>query len=304
MERRTNAKYMDCAHHGADHRAVDARLRRLGTVGPRRFCQPRRLAESYPLPPRCWSFSDRDRTHTAGDSDMERHYRRGVGRLQPDQFAPRTQPRPRPPSGRQPVRPVALVRALASRPHRTRPPHPPTAQPDDGNRDRRETIMKVLLAGATGTIGKLLVARLREAGHTVIGISRSATGVEWLEREGATAIHADVLDRAGLLQAVAGTRAGAVIHQATALAGLPLFHRDLHTTDRLRDEGTSALVEVAHLVGATRFITQSFFLGYGYRDLGEDLVTEDTEFSQSDRNRAVERHLASMRTNESLVRTN
>ena len=164
--------------------------------------------------------------------------------------------------------------------------------------------MKVLLAGATGTIGKLLVARLREAGHTVIGISRSATGVEWLEREGATAIHADVLDRAGLLQAVAGTRAGAVIHQATALAGLPLFHRDLHTTDRLRDEGTSALVEVAHLVGATRFITQSFFLGYGYRDLGEDLVTEDTEFSQSDRNRAVERHLASMRTNESLVRTN
>ena len=164
--------------------------------------------------------------------------------------------------------------------------------------------MKVLLAGATGTIGKPLVARLREAGHTVIGISRSATGVEWLEREGATAIHADVLDRAGLLQAVAGTRAGAVIHQATALAGLPLFHRDLHTTDRLRDEGTSALVEVAHLVGATRFITQSFFLGYGYRDLGEDLVTEDTEFSQSDRNRAIERHLASMRTNESLVRTN
>ncbi|GAA1855723.1 SDR family oxidoreductase [Brevibacterium marinum] len=162
----------------------------------------------------------------------------------------------------------------------------------------------MLLAGATGTIGKPLVARLREAGHTVIGISRSATGAEWLEHEGATAIHADVLDRVDLLRAVAGTRADAVIHQATALKGLPVFHRDLHATDRLRDEGTSALVEAAQRIGATRFVTQSFFLGYGYRDLGEDLVTEETEFGQSDRNRAVERHLASMRTNESLVRTN
>jgi nucleoside-diphosphate-sugar epimerase len=164
--------------------------------------------------------------------------------------------------------------------------------------------MKVLLAGATGTIGRPLVARLREAGHAVIGISRSATGVEWLEREGATAVHADVLDRVGLLRAVAGIRADAVIHQATALAGLPVFHHDLHATDRLRDEGTSTLVEAAQRIGATRFVTQSFFLGYGYRDLGEGLVTEETEFGRSDRDRAVERHLASMRTNESLVLTN
>lgn len=161
--------------------------------------------------------------------------------------------------------------------------------------------MKVLLAGATGTIGRPLVARLHEAGHSVIGISRSASGVEWLKHKGATAIHADVLDRAGLLRALSGTRADTVIHQATAIEGLPVFHRDLHATDRLRDQGTSTLVEVAQRVGATRFITQSFFLGYGYRDLGEHLVTEEAEFGQSGRNRAIQRHLDSMSTNEALV---
>jgi len=46
-------------------------------------------------------------------------------------------------------------------------------------RDRREEeVMKVLVAGATGAIGKQLLPRLTSAGHEVVGMTRSAAKAE------------------------------------------------------------------------------------------------------------------------------
>lgn len=161
--------------------------------------------------------------------------------------------------------------------------------------------MRVLLAGATGTIGRFLVPQLLTAGHSVLGLTRSARGVAQLGAAGADAVHTDVLDGEALLAALEGHHADAVIHQATAIEGVPLRHRDLHATDRLRDRGTTNLLRAADLVGARRFLTQSFFLGYGYRDHGEDLLNEDRPFAEPTGHRAFDRHMDSMRANEHLA---
>ncbi|WP_435810648.1 NAD-dependent epimerase/dehydratase family protein [Streptomyces thermoviolaceus] len=38
--------------------------------------------------------------------------------------------------------------------------------------------MRVLVAGATGAVGRLLVPMLLDAGHQVTGLSRSLSGLE------------------------------------------------------------------------------------------------------------------------------
>ncbi|MFC9898084.1 NAD-dependent epimerase/dehydratase family protein [Nocardia sp. NPDC127579] len=161
--------------------------------------------------------------------------------------------------------------------------------------------MKVLLAGATGTLGTPLVPRLLAAGHEVIGLTRSEAGADRLRAAGAEPVHAGLLDLDRLLAALEGYTADAVIHEATAITGAPLFHRNLYATDDLRDRGTANLMQAARLVGAKRFVTQSFFLGYGYRDHGTALVTEDAPFAELTGHGPTDRHMRSLRSNEDQV---
>ncbi|WP_246258278.1 NAD-dependent epimerase/dehydratase family protein [Amycolatopsis anabasis] len=156
------------------------------------------------------------------------------------------------------------------------------------------------MAGATGTLGSALLPRLVEAGHSVVALTRSAGGARRVADAGAEAVLADVLDEPGLLTALRGHRADAVIHQATALTRTPVAHRHLHATDELRDTGTAHLLRAAEQVGATRFVTQSFFLGYGYRDHGDGWVTEDQPFGELAGDE-FDVHLRSMRSNEDQV---
>jgi nucleoside-diphosphate-sugar epimerase len=160
--------------------------------------------------------------------------------------------------------------------------------------------MRVMLAGATGAIGRPLVGELRERGHEVVALHRSAGGERALRDAGATPVRVDVLDRDALLAAVDGERCDAVVSQLTALKKMPVTHRDMAATDRLRSVGTANLVAAAERTGAQRFVTQSMVLGYGYGDHGDRVLTEDDEFAPAGRGR-FEQHLAAMRTNERLV---
>ena len=160
--------------------------------------------------------------------------------------------------------------------------------------------MKVVVAGATGTMGATLTAQLIAAGHSVVGLCRRPEGANRLTAMGAEAIVADVLDERRLLAALAGCIADAVIHQATALSRTPITHSRLDATNALRDTGTKNLLLAAGAVGARRFLTQSFFLGYGYRDHGSEPVTEDHSFGRPD-GTPFDRHLRSMRSNEDQV---
>src|SRR5215467_7416230 len=49
-------------------------------------------------------------------------------------------------------------------------------------------------------------------------------------------------------------------------------------TNRLRTQGSDNLLAAAALMGARRMVTQSIFLGYGCRDHGDRLITEDDPF--------------------------
>ena len=135
--------------------------------------------------------------------------------------------------------------------------------------------MRVLLAGATGAIGAHLVPKLLAAGHEVTGLVRRPGA---LEGTGADEIVADLLDRFAVLDAVEDDDFDAVIHQATDLARRPLQYAHMLTTNRLRTEGTSTLIAVAHATGATRFVSASVFYGYGFGDFGTQPVIESDVF--------------------------
>ena len=78
--------------------------------------------------------------------------------------------------------------------------------------------MRVFVAGASGAIGTRLVPRLIEAGHEVIGTSRSAANADRVRALGAHPIALDLLEREAVIAAVVAAEPDAIIHQATALA--------------------------------------------------------------------------------------
>ena len=162
--------------------------------------------------------------------------------------------------------------------------------------------MKVLLAGATGVLGGPLTAALRSAGHEVIALSRTGKGISRLDSEGVQSVVADVLDRDAVLRAVDGLAADAVIHELTALRKAPTRHSGMTATDRLRSDGTVNLLAAADVMGAKRFITQSIIFGYGYRDHGAHVLTEDDPFGRPQGDKC-DPHIAAMLATEQLAFT-
>ncbi|MFC9662764.1 NAD-dependent epimerase/dehydratase family protein [Nocardia sp. NPDC127606] len=144
--------------------------------------------------------------------------------------------------------------------------------------------MQVLLAGATGAIGRPLIRALTANGHTVSALVRNPGAYPLVRELGATPVTTDVLDRDGLLRAVEGLRADAVIHQATALRDAKVQRRIPadDPTGLLRTVGTANLLDAAAVVGAGRFVAQSLILGYGYHDHGDRLITERDQFGVCD----------------------
>jgi nucleoside-diphosphate-sugar epimerase len=157
--------------------------------------------------------------------------------------------------------------------------------------------MRVLVAGASGAIGLPLTRQLIAHDHQVLGLIRNPDAADRLTALGARPVVADALDRDGLLRAVHGLRADAVIHELTALTKAPLRHSGMAPTDRLRIEGTANLLAAADALGAKRFLTQSFILGYGYRDHGNRFLTEDAPFGMPEGD-ACDPHLEAMHATE------
>ena len=63
--------------------------------------------------------------------------------------------------------------------------------------------MKIFVAGATGAVGRPLVAALIKAGHSVVGLTRTASRAELIGKMGAEPAIADGLD-AGAIAGGAG----------------------------------------------------------------------------------------------------
>ncbi|WTW96084.1 NAD(P)-dependent oxidoreductase [Streptomycetaceae bacterium NBC_01309] len=148
----------------------------------------------------------------------------------------------------------------------------------------------VLLAGASGVLGRHIADALTRSGYAVVGLGRGADAD----------VTADLMDRDQLLRAVDGLEIDTVVHAATALREAPMRHKDMFATDDLRILGTRNLMEAAKEVGARRVVAESMVFGYGYRDFGDHVVTEDDVFGAA-ADRGVARHVEAMRVKESMM---
>jgi 2-alkyl-3-oxoalkanoate reductase len=143
--------------------------------------------------------------------------------------------------------------------------------------------MRVFVAGASGAIGTRLVPQLIDRGHEVIGTFRSPAHAERVRALGAEPIALDLLDARAVRQAVLQTRPEAIIHQATDLADVRFgrsLDRSFASTNRLRTEGTDALLAAAREAGVRRFVAQSF-ASYRYAREGGPVKAEDDPLDPS-----------------------
>ncbi len=137
--------------------------------------------------------------------------------------------------------------------------------------------MRVFVAGASGAIGSRLVPQLISRGHEVIGTCHSPENAERIRTMGATAITLDLLDARAVRSAVLESKPDAIVHQATALANAKFgrhLDRTFAATNRLRNEGTDALLAAGADAGVRRFVAQSFAC-YRYARTGGPVKTEE-----------------------------
>ena len=137
--------------------------------------------------------------------------------------------------------------------------------------------MKVMVAGATGALGRQLVPRLVARGHQVVGITRTSSKRDLLRELGAEPVVADALDPDQVARAVAEGEPEVIVHQLTALAGsIDMRHldRDFALTNRLRTEGTDHLLAAGRAVGVSRFVAQSY-TGWPFARTGGPVKSED-----------------------------
>jgi nucleoside-diphosphate-sugar epimerase len=137
--------------------------------------------------------------------------------------------------------------------------------------------MRVFVAGASGAVGTRLVPQLVARGHHVVATTRSPEKVAGLRGLGAEPVVLDLLDGAAVLEAVAAARPDAIVHEATALTGqsdLRDFDGTFAATNRLRTQGTDALIAAARKIGVGVFVAQSF-AGWPYARESGPVKTED-----------------------------
>jgi 2-alkyl-3-oxoalkanoate reductase len=126
--------------------------------------------------------------------------------------------------------------------------------------------MRILIAGATGAIGRPLIVALEKAGHTVTGMTHSERGQQFLREQGAECVFADALDESAVRSAVERIRPEMIIDELTSLPQNPVDMPKAAARDRqLRLEGGQYLYAAAQAAGVRRYLVQSsgFFAAPG-----------------------------------------
>jgi nucleoside-diphosphate-sugar epimerase len=128
--------------------------------------------------------------------------------------------------------------------------------------------MRVLLAGATGAIGRQAVPVLATAGHQVIGLARTP-----IQLPDAEVVAVDALDRAAVTHAVKSAHPEVIVHMLTAIPD-PVdprhLARDMALTNQLRTHATANLLAAAD---GARVIAQG--VAYAYDPAGSPVKDED-----------------------------
>jgi 2-alkyl-3-oxoalkanoate reductase len=143
--------------------------------------------------------------------------------------------------------------------------------------------MRVFVAGATGAIGRRLIHKLVQSGHSVAGMTRTAGKAPLLRVLGAEPIIVDALDSDAVAKAIQDVRPEVIVNELTAIPvrlNIRRFEEDFALTNRLRTEGTDNLIAGARDVGIRRFISQSY-AAWPYVRQGSKIKIEEDPFDSN-----------------------
>jgi nucleoside-diphosphate-sugar epimerase len=141
--------------------------------------------------------------------------------------------------------------------------------------------MRVLIAGASGAIGRLLVRCLRANQHEAFALTKSPDSAPALKEIGAEPVIADALDAAAVKAVVGRIRPDAVINELTSLPRhyTPAEMKAAAERDRkVRVEGNMNLLAALRDAGIRRYLLQSS--GFWYAP-GAGLADESVPFISS-----------------------
>ena len=120
--------------------------------------------------------------------------------------------------------------------------------------------MKIFVAGATGAIGRPLIAQLLAQGHDVVALTRSPEKARILAEQGVEPAIADVFDADAVKAAAIHAQPEVVIEQLTALP--KTYTRESMSAaaafnTRIRLEGGANVLAAAQAAGVRRYLRQS-----------------------------------------------
>jgi nucleoside-diphosphate-sugar epimerase len=133
--------------------------------------------------------------------------------------------------------------------------------------------MRVFVTGGTGAIGGHTIEALVQQGHTVTALARTPAKAAALTAQGATAVSVSLFDPSALAAAFAGQ--DAVINLASAIPPMTrwMSAKAWRNNDRVRTQGSAAVVDAALAAGVGRVVQES--VSMLYRDQGARWVDEE-----------------------------
>jgi 2-alkyl-3-oxoalkanoate reductase len=139
--------------------------------------------------------------------------------------------------------------------------------------------MKVLMAGATGAIGKPLLNYLNDAGHELFALVRSPKVAGTLKTKTADEVVADALDAVSVLEVVQRIKPDVIINELTSLPKryTPQEMKAAATRDKeVRVKGNANLLAAARAANCRRYVLQSSAFWYAP---GPGLADETAAFA-------------------------
>jgi nucleoside-diphosphate-sugar epimerase len=146
--------------------------------------------------------------------------------------------------------------------------------------------MKVLVAGATGAIGRPLIAKLLSRGHAVVALTRSSEKTQALAEQGVELAIADVFDTEAVKAVMRRAQPEVVFEQLTALPRTytpQSMSAAAAFNARIRLEGGANVLGAAQAAGVRRYLRQSIAF---WATPGPGLADEETPLA-SDASPAV-----------------
>lgn len=120
--------------------------------------------------------------------------------------------------------------------------------------------MKIFVAGATGAIGRPLIAQLLAQGHEVVALTRSLEKAQTLAEQGLELAIADVFDADAVKAAITRVQPEVVIEQLTSLPKTytsESMSAASALNTRIRREGGANVLAAAQAAGVRRYLRQS-----------------------------------------------